>query len=306
MANELLIERHTLRLSKVVKEHRPAQFPLWRHGGDSARRMLPDIKAVMRIALVKAHAGQDLGNRHPKNIRKCKQRCPHVLTEQELVELRIHALVGNVGEQGALFVSGAGSFFLRRKAEHRAKAHEAQNAQRVLFKAPRRFADAAEDTRFQIFLPAERIDERTGGRKRDGVDRKIAPGKVFFNARAEGHGIGVAVVPVCPVAPHGRQLNGHSPAHDRHRTVLQARRVRAFTKNAQHLLRRGVGGHVVIARLLAAQHFAHAAADKVGRIPRVLQRSDDSFDFFRQNGHKSLTKNHFFSIALRSLLYYNR
>ena len=38
----------------------------------------------------------------------------------------------------------------------------------------------------------------------------------------------------------------------------------------------------------------------------VYKRSDDSFDFFRQNGHKSLTKNHFFSIALRSLLYYNR
>ena len=125
----------------------------------------------------------------------------------------------NIGEQGALFVSGAGSFFLRRKAKHRAKAHKAQNAQRVLFKAPRRFADAAEDTRFQVRLSAERIDERAGGCKRDGVDRKIAPGKVFFNARAEGHGIWVAVVPVCPVAPHGRQLNGQPPAHDRHRAV---------------------------------------------------------------------------------------
>ena len=219
MANELRIERHALRLSKVVKEHRPTQFPRRRHGSDSARRMLPDIKAVMRIALVKAHAGQDLGNRHPKNIRKCKQRCPHVLTKQELVHLRIHALMRNIGEQGALFVSGAGSFYLRRKAEHRAKAHKAQNAQRVLFKAPRRFADAAEDTRFQILLPAERINERAGGRKRDGVDRKIAPGKVFFNARAEGHGIWVAVVPVCPVAPHGGQLNRQPPAHDRHRAV---------------------------------------------------------------------------------------
>ena len=64
--------------------------------------MLPDIKAVMRIALVKAHAGQDLRNRHPKNIRKCKQRCPNVLTEQELVELRIHALApcGATGHTG--------------------------------------------------------------------------------------------------------------------------------------------------------------------------------------------------------------
>ena len=115
---------------------------------------------------------------------------------------------------------GAGGLLLRRKTEHGAKAHEPQNAQRVFLKPPLRLADAAKDACFQVFLPAVGVDERAVRRQSDGVDREVAAGKVLFNARAERDGIWVAVIPVRAVAAHRRELNGQSPAHDRHRAVL--------------------------------------------------------------------------------------
>ena len=57
MSDTLLVKRPAQGLAEVVEEHRPPQFALWRHGGDSARRVTPDVEAVVVIALVKADAG---------------------------------------------------------------------------------------------------------------------------------------------------------------------------------------------------------------------------------------------------------
>ena len=57
MSDALLVKRPAQGLTEVMEEHRPSQLPLWRHGGDSARRVTPDVEAVVVIALVKADAG---------------------------------------------------------------------------------------------------------------------------------------------------------------------------------------------------------------------------------------------------------
>ena len=57
MSDTLLVKRPAQGLTEVMEEHRPPQLPLWRHGGDSARRVTPDVEAVVVIALVKADAG---------------------------------------------------------------------------------------------------------------------------------------------------------------------------------------------------------------------------------------------------------
>ena len=57
MSDALLVKRPAQGLAEVMEEHRPSQLPLWRHGGDSARRVTPDVEAVVVIALVKADAG---------------------------------------------------------------------------------------------------------------------------------------------------------------------------------------------------------------------------------------------------------
>ena len=56
---------------------------------------------------------------------------------------------------------GARRVFLDRKAQHGREAQQAQNAERILGKAPRRVADAAQDARTQILPPAEGIDKRS-------------------------------------------------------------------------------------------------------------------------------------------------
>ena len=57
MSDTLLVKRPAQGLTEVMEEHRPSQLPFWRHGGDSARRVTPDVEAVVVIALVKADAG---------------------------------------------------------------------------------------------------------------------------------------------------------------------------------------------------------------------------------------------------------
>jgi len=148
-------------LAKIVQEHRPAQHPRRRRRADRARRVPPHIVAMVRIALVEAHAGQDLRQHHAENIRVLQQHRRGVLSAQQLIQLRIHTLVRDGAQAVPPLPRGARRVFLDRKAKHGRKAQQAQNAERILGKAPRRVAHTAQDARTQILPPAEGIDERS-------------------------------------------------------------------------------------------------------------------------------------------------
>ena len=148
-------------LAKIVQEHRPAQHPRRRRRADRARRVPPHIVAMVRIALVEAHAGQDLRQHHAENIRVLQQHRRGVLSAQQLIQLRIHTLVRDGAQAVPPLPRGTRRVFLDRKAQHGREAQQAQNAERILAEAPRRIAHAAQDARTQILPPAEGIDERS-------------------------------------------------------------------------------------------------------------------------------------------------
>lgn len=116
---------------------------------------------MVRIALVEAHAGQDLRQHHAENIRVLQQHRRGVLSAQQLIQLRIHTLVRDGAQAVPPLPRGARRVFLDRKAQHGREAQQAQNAERILGKAPRRVAHTAQDARTQILPPAEGIDERS-------------------------------------------------------------------------------------------------------------------------------------------------
>ena len=167
---------------------------------------------------------------------------------------------------------GARRVFLDRKAKHGRKAQQAQNAERILGKAPRRIAHAAQDAGSQVRLPAEGIDEPSVRRKCDGVHREVAAGKVLFNAPCKPHALGMTAVTVGSVAALGRVLDGKAAAHERHRSVHQPGRVRVRAEEGHDLLRPRIARHVVVVRLRAAQQVTHAAADEVGRMAAFAQQ----------------------------------
>ena len=116
---------------------------------------------MVRIALVEAHTGQDLRQHHAEDIRVLQQHRRGVLPAQQLIQLRIHTLVRDGAQAVPPLPRGARRVFLDRKAQHGREAQQAQNAQRILGKAPRRVAHTAQDARAQVRLPAEGIDERS-------------------------------------------------------------------------------------------------------------------------------------------------
>ena len=214
--------------------------------------------------------------------------------------------MGNGFKQGAFFPRGTRRLLFDRKAEHGGKAQQSQHAQRVLRKARFGVADAAQHSRPKVPLSAERVDDRAFAGQGDRVYREIAAGKILLDALCKGHAFRMPVVPVRAVAPHGGDLDGMPPAHDRHRAVRQSRRMRARAEERHQLLRQGVGGHVIIRRLRAAQKIAHAAADEVRRISRSGKRLLHVFHIFRDRPHDiRLLFCKKFGIALAYLVYYN-
>ena len=259
-------------LAKIVQEHRPAQHPRRRRRADRARRVLPHIVAMVRVALVEAHAGQDLRQHDAENIRVLQQHRRGVLPAQQLIQLRIHTLVRDGAQAVPPLPRGTRRVFLDRKAKHGREAQQAQNAERILGEASRRIAHAAQDARTQILPPAEGIDEPSVRRKCDGVHREVAAGKVLFDAACKAHALGVTAVAVGSVAALGRVLDGKPAAHERHRSVHQPGRVRVRAEEGHDLLRPCIARHVVVVRLRAAQQVAHAAADEVGRMAAFAQQ----------------------------------
>ena len=220
MSHALLVHRQAQGLAQVVEEHRPSQFPPRRDKADAARRVLPDVKAVVRIALVKTHAGQNLRDHRAEHLRKREQHLRNVFAAQQLVELGIHPLGRDGPEPCTLFARGARRLLLHGKAQHRGKAQQPQHAQRVFLKTNARVPHAAQRFFCQVLPSAEGVDQRAVLRHGHGVDRKVPPRKVVLDPAGEGDLLGMAIVAIGPVTPHGCDLDGMALADDGHRAVL--------------------------------------------------------------------------------------
>ena len=159
------------------------------------------------------------------------------------------------------------------KTEPRRKPVQPQDAQSVLGEPLMRCAHRPQDAVLQIILPAEGVDEPLFFVVGHGVDGEIPPGKVLPHVRHKVHLVRVAAVSVAALGAEGGDLVKGTALLHGHGAVLQAGGDTPFFAELRyHLLRQGAGAQVPVVGHKAQQAVPHAAAHRVGRIARCVQR----------------------------------
>ena len=140
-------------------------------------------------------------------------------------------------------------------------------------------ADGPDEAVLQVGAPAHEVQQPPlDGVPEHGVDGEVAAPGVLRGA-AEGHGVGVATVGVGRVLPEGCHLVRASVHHDRADAELAADRI-GVGEEGLDLLGPGAGCHVVVARLAAQEHVAHAAPGEEGLVAGLAQAAHDALGAF--------------------------
>ena len=179
-----------------------------RHGG-----VLPHIIAVPAPRLGAADAWLNLRHRPGKNPAIAAQHFARSGGGQQLIQLGINALGGNILDALPHVQRGALGGFLQSKIQLGGQPHRAQDAQGVLGKTFFRVAHAAHQAGVQVTAAAVQVDQSLAGGISHGVDGKIPPGKIRLHLRHKLHGIRVAAVMVLAIHTVGGDFVGGA-AHD--------------------------------------------------------------------------------------------
>ena len=134
-----------MRLAAVMEQRRPAQYRLRRTGRNGFQRVDVDIVIMVRVALIEAVHRFKLRQNREEDIRKIRQDalCPDAA--EQLCQLGVDALRGDVMQKRFLRMYGICGVRFDRKIQHRRKPHCTENAQAVFIKAILRAADTADD-----------------------------------------------------------------------------------------------------------------------------------------------------------------
>ena len=272
MPDQVLIKIEHLRLCNVMQQCRKAHRLLRLDIVQHVQRVLPDVHGVMRIVLHKADAVCQLRNEHAGDVRKRRQNPRRATSGQKSGKLLAQTLARNRLQPPAQGVDGRGRFRGDGKAEARSKAQPAQHPQRILGKALRRPADAADHARGQIVPAAEEVDHPPLRVRRHRVDGKIPAQQITAQFRQEGHRIRVAAVGIAGLRAEGRDLIALPAAQHRDRAEALACQNHTLGRKAgRSFLRLGARANIPVLRRFAAQTVADAAADGVGRKARRAQ-----------------------------------
>src|SRR6516162_735239 len=154
-------------------------------------------------------------------------------------------------------------------SEARREAHRAHHAQFVFAKAIEGPPDGANDSGLDVALAPDEIHNLLRFRiEQQRVDGKVAALHVFLRGPRVDDAIGMAAVGIADIGAEGRHFDlrriapigtlGHND-HSELRSHSQA-----GWKELLHILRGGIGGHVVIGGLALEQNIAHTSAHQVG------------------------------------------
>ena len=190
--------------------------------------------------------------------------------DEQLVELHLPALAGDVLKLCGALSCGACRVVGGREVEACGEARGAQEAQRVVAEDRDRLFVAApghlERALSDGALPVEGVDDRAVAVHGHRVDREVAADEVFLEVCPEADdGVPAPVLVELP-DPVGRDLDGHVAHHGGDRSELLAERDGAEAGRLEHALRltRGrAGGEVDVADLVLLHHqVAHTSADE--------------------------------------------
>ena len=159
-----------------------------------------------------------------------------------------------------------------RKAEARRKSHCSHHAKFIFREAPVWLADSADDSSLQILLPAHEIQHFAAVvPHQQAVDGEVPAPYIFFSRLRIHHAVRMPAVFVADIRAECGYLHFQATPGDQDHAELRAHG-NAIRKKSNDLIRRGIGGHVVIGRLAAEEQVAHASAHQQRLIPVALQR----------------------------------
>ena len=132
MSDALRVQGEALRLTHIVKQHRPAEHRVRRRGVQSMKRVLPYVITVVRIPLVKSHHRQNFRQHRADHVRVPPQdgRCPRAA--EQLRQFLVNTLRGHLPQQVPTGQQCLAGFRFDGKAQHRRKPQAAQDSQGVL------------------------------------------------------------------------------------------------------------------------------------------------------------------------------
>ena len=158
------------------------------------------------------------------------------------------------------------------------EAHGAEQAQPVLAKALRRIADGADAPGLEVCLAADPVVQLVGERiVKQAVDGEVAPQGILACV-GEADAAGSSAVGVVALGAEGSHLIFVAGLEHHDHAELFADRD-GFTEQVLDLIRRGVGGDVVVGGRLAKPGVAHAAPDPkrlkpgLGQAPGQAERA---------------------------------
>ena len=200
------------------------------------------------------------------------------LVREQAVDLFADARDRGVQHVRVVLEDGLAAGAVDLEAEARRELDRPHHADRVLAEADVGVADAAQHALFQIFQPADIVDD---GERLDvveeAVDREVAPLGVLFGG-AEGVVVGLIdaafALALVGLAAERAGFNDLAPEND----VGQAEAPpdeKTVAEEAADVVRAGVGADVEILGGAAEQEVADAAADQVGEVPRVGEPVED-------------------------------
>ncbi len=165
------------------------------------------------------------------------------------------------------------------ETEARGETRGAQDAQVIFFKALRGVADGADEPGGQVALAVDVVDDlAAGGVEEHPVDREIAALRIAARvAEVDVHR--PPAVFVRSIGAKRGDLHPRVSPLDQHHSERRADEPR-WAKEILNARRRGIGGHVVIFRWLAAQQVAYATAGE----QRVMAGGAERLDDFESRG----------------------
>ena len=195
---------------------------------------------------------------------------------------------------GRKLADGALGFGLDGEFKARGETDSAQHAELVLFEAPVRLADGADDAVAEIVAAADVVENGGGqaaglaledGVEHHAVDGEVAAEDIFLRRRGEADFGGVAAVEVGDVGAKCSNLGDNFAGvagcggivevlADQNDAELGADG-EGLREHGEDDVRMRAGGNVEIFRLDAEEHVAHAAAGEVRLVAGGTEPDDD-------------------------------
>ena len=263
MPDALLVHGLAGGLAAVVQQHRPPEHRLGRHLTDRAHGVLPHIVQVVRILLLTALHGRELGQGRGDKVGVSHQRALHIAAAQQTGQLLTDALGGNAVQTMHLPPHGSGGFRLDGKTQLGCEAQSAQDAQRVLLKSGVCITDRAQNAVFEVGLPTKRVAQTAFRVPRHRTDREISSCQILTDVGDKAHAVRMPSVRVAALRAVCGNLERAAVREYGQRAVPESggehTRVR---EHGLHLRRRGGRTQIPVVRFDSAQAVAHAAADR--------------------------------------------